>query len=184
MAEEEKTEPQENEGKEKKSSNLVLIIVIVVLVLTLIIGAVLVVVLSSGDDENVDGGNKTEQVEGDKSSKKKRRSNASKGLAGVEVGPMYPLDGFTINLLSDSGRRYLKTTITLELSGEEMTEELDSKKPVIRDVVIGILASNTLEAIATAKGKEKLKETIVNQLNLRIKDGEVKNIYFDEFVIQ
>ena len=97
---------------------------------------------------------------------------------------MYPLDGFTVNLLSESGRRYLKVEMNLEIEGEELSAELDTKKPVLRDIIIRILSSKSLEEISTIKGKEKLKEQIVNELNMHLKDGKVKNIYFTDFVVQ
>ena len=74
--------------------------------------------------------------------------------------------------------------MNLELDGEELAAELESKTAVIRDVVIRLLSSKTLEEISTAKGKDKLKEQIVNQLNLRLRDGNIRNVYFTEFVVQ
>lgn len=97
---------------------------------------------------------------------------------------MYPLDIFTVNLLSESGRRYLKVEMNLELEGEELSPELEQKKPVFRDIIIRILSSKSLEEISTSKGKEKLKEQIVSELNTRLKDGKVKNVYFTDFVVQ
>jgi len=85
---------------------------------------------------------------------------------------------------SEGGRRYLKCEINLELEGEELSPELDTKKPVFRDIIIRILSSKSLEEISTIKGKEKLKEQIVNDLNMRLKDGKVKNVYFTDFVVQ
>lgn len=194
MAEEqEDVQEQEGDAPQKKSSSLVLIIVIVVLVFTLLIGGVIVALLLSGDDEmpqNYSQGNQQEQMMDDGgSSSNNRNSNSGRQKAtarieDIDVGPMFPLDGFTINLLSDSGRRYLKTTINLELRDEESAEELENKAPVIRDIMIRVLTSKTLEEIATAKGKDKLKDQLVNQINLRLRDAEVKNVYFVEFVIQ
>jgi len=97
---------------------------------------------------------------------------------------MYPLDIFTVNLLSESGRRYLKVEMNLEIEGEELSPELEQKKPVFRDIIIRILSSKSLEEISTIKGKEKLKEQIVSELNTRLKDGKVKNVYFTDFVVQ
>jgi len=187
MAEEqEETQEQENETTQKKSSSLVLIIVIVVLIFTLVIGGIIVALLLSGDDEmSQQGGSQQSQMMDDGGSDQPRRNNkATKRVIDIEVGPMFPLDGFTINLLSDSGRRYLKVTINLELKDEETAAELEAKSPVIRDIMIRVLTSKTLEEIATAKGKDKLKDQLVNQINLRLQDGEIKNVYFVEFVIQ
>jgi len=175
MAEEENTEQDSTEGAgpEKKSSNLVLIIIAVVLVLVLAIVGVVVVMLSGGDD--------TPQSS---NSQQTMKEKPQKMMDAMEVGPMFPLETFTVNLLSDSGRRYLKVQMNLELDGEELAAELESKTAVVRDVCIRLLSSKTLEEISTAKGKEKLKEQIVNQLNLRLRDGNIRNVYFTEFVVQ
>ena len=174
MAEEE-TEGQDSQenGGEKKSSNLILIVIIVALVFVLLVVGVVVAMLAGGEDEDPRGNNSP-------SSKEK----PMKSMDSMEVGPMFPLDTFTVNLLSDSGRRYLKVQMNLELDGEELAAELESKTAVVRDVVIRMLSSKTLEEISTAKGKDKLKEQIVNQLNLRLRDGNVRNVYFTEFVVQ
>jgi len=175
MAEEENTDQDNNEGAgaDKKSSNLVLIIIAVVLVLVLAIVGVVIVMLSGGDDGHQSSGNSQTMKE-----------KPTKMMNAMEVGPMFPLETFTVNLLSDSGRRYLKVQMNLELDGEELAAELESKTAVVRDVCIRLLSSKTLEEISTAKGKEKLKEQIVNQLNLRLRDGNVRNVYFTEFVVQ
>lgn len=174
MAEEENTEETNDEsGAPKKSNNLVLIIIAVVLVLVLAIVGVVVVMLAGGDDSQQSVGNQTNAKE-----------KPMKLMQSMEVGPMFPLDNFTVNLLSDSGRRYLKVQMNLELDGEELASELESKTAVVRDVVIRLLSSKTLEEISTAKGKDKLKEQIVNQLNLRLADGNIRNVYFTEFVVQ
>ena len=176
MAEE---EAQEKEVEEKKGgSNLVLIIAIVGVVLILVIGGIVAVLLmSGGDEEAVDAPTQQQSAK----SKAKRGSNDTVGLV---VGPMYPLQNFTVNLLSDSGRRFLKAQVNLELSGEELQTEIETKVPVVRDLVIRILTSKTLEEVSTAKGKDKLKEQLVDELNLRLQDGYIQNIYFTEFVVQ
>ena len=174
MAEEENTEQAAPEGAaSEKKSNLVLIVIAVVLVLVLAIVGVVVVMLAGGSDEPQNSG-------GTQTTKEK----PMKIMDAMEVGPMFPLDTFTVNLLSDSGRRYLKVQMNLELDGEELAAELESKTAVIRDVIIRLLSSKTLEEISTAKGKDKLKEQIVNQMNLRLRDGNIRNVYFTEFVVQ
>jgi len=172
MAEEE-TDTTEEEGTEKKKGgNLILIIIISVLVVVLLIVGIVVAMLAGGDDE--------QESNQPRSAKEKPMKN----MDAMEVGPMFPLDNFTVNLLSDNGRRYLKVQMNLELDGEELAAELETKTAVVRDVIIRLLSSKTLEEISTAKGKDKLKEQVVNQLNLRLKDGNIRNVYFTEFVVQ
>lgn len=176
-------------GTEKKSSKMLLIIIIVVLILIILIGAVITVVLMGGDDES------TKQQQQYQNAPQEQRAPASsrRSLSGGDdldtrrlssIGVLYPLDTFTVNLKSDAGRRYLKVTMSLELDGKEISMELDSKSPVIRDRVIRILTSKTLEEISSAKGKQKVSQQIMDTLNAMISDGQIQGIYFTEFVIQ
>lgn len=183
MAEEQEEETQ---PKEKKSSNMLMIIIIIVLVLIIIIGAVVAVLLMSGDDQAVDATAPQAKEKTVSSSKTKRIENATidEDRALSDIGTLYPLDTFTVNLKSDAGRRYLKATMSLELSGEELSMELDAKSPVLRDRIIRILSSKTLEEISSKKGKKKVSEQIMNTLNSMISDGKIQGIYFTEFVIQ
>jgi len=184
MAEEENKEETTEEGGEKKS-NILMIVIIGVLILIIVIGGV-VAALLMGDDEEQSVSNVAPMERAAASSPQKRRkSTALSGSRRLsEIGILYPLDSFTVNLKSDAGRRYLKATISLELSGEEVSLELDAKSPVIRDRVIRILTSKTLEEISSKKGKQKVSDQIQDTMNAIISDGQVQGIYFTEFVIQ
>jgi len=184
MAEEESTE--EEAPQEKKSSNMLMIIIIVVLVLIIAIGGVVAVLMMGSDEEDVTAS--APQVR-EKSVSNTQRSSSSRSDSMSsrklqDIGILYPLDTFTVNLKSDSGRRYLKVTLSLELEGEELSLELDAKSPVLRDRIIRILTSKTLEEISSKKGKGKVESQIMDTLNAMISDGRIKGIYFTEFVIQ
>jgi flagellar FliL protein len=186
MAEEESTE-EESAQETKKSSNMLMIIIIVVLILIIIGGAVVAILLMGGDEEKVTVSSSEPQAK-EKSIKSKRRSSSNSDIQESrnlsDIGILYPLDTFTVNLKSDAGRRYLKVTMSLELEGEELSLELDNKSPVLRDRIIRILTSKTLEEISSKKGKQKVEFQIMDTLNAMISDGRIKGIYFTEFVIQ
>lgn len=181
MAEEEKLE-----APEKKKSNMLMIIIIVVLILIILGGAVVAILMMGSDDEQATASSAPQVKEKSAEMKPKRSSDAdmedSRKLN--QIGLLYPLDTFTVNLKSDSGRRYLKVTMSLELEGAELSLELDSKAPVLRDRIIRILTSKTLEEISSKKGKQKVSDQIMDTLNAMISDGQIKGIYFTEFVIQ
>lgn len=168
-------EKEKKEEGGKKSSGLVLIIVGVLIVLILLIGGLVAYLLLSKDDAPVEGGATGTQ---------QQQPMQRKQIDDLSVGPMFPLDQFIVNLLSDSGRRFLKTTIDLELSDGDLIEELGAKTSRIRDVVIRVLSSKTVEEISTPKGKDKLKKELAGQLNAVLLDGQIVRIYFTDFVIQ
>lgn len=186
MAEEADTE--ESGLREKKSSNVLMIVIIAVLILIILIGAIVAILLMGGDDDSSQQYNKAPQTNERKASRQQPRSDSTQDYESSrqlnDIGILYPLDSFTVNLKSDNGRRYLKVTISLELEGEELSLELDAKSPVIRDRIIRILTSKTLEEISSKKGKQKVSDQIMNTLNAMISDGQIQGIYFTEFVIQ
>lgn len=159
-----------------KGSNLVLILVTVLLLVVLIIGGLVIFLLmgSSEEENNHEEVVKQEKVE--KPAKKKQAESS-------DLGVIFPLDGFTVNLVSDSGSKYLKCKIELEQNIETLTPELEKKVTPIRDIIINLLSSKSVEEISTAKGKDRLKEEIVNKINEILNDGFIKNIYFTDFVI-
>lgn len=187
MADDQGTE-EESAPAEKKSSNMLMIIIIVVLILVILIGAVVAILLMSGDDEQAHS--QAPQAQERKAAPKKSRSSSSTSSDYEDsrrlsdIGILYPLDTFTVNLKSDAGRRYLKVSMSLELEGEELSLELDAKSPVIRDRVIRILTSKTLEDISSKQGKQKISLQIMDTLRAMLSDGDIKGIYFTEFVIQ
>jgi flagellar FliL protein len=184
MAEKEHEEQGGEGGEKKKSGNMLLIIIIIVLMLVLIIGGIVAFLMMGNHDAASETAHSAPKERAAEGHSEEGGSSYVSNESLTEVGLMYPLDTFTVNLLSESGRRYLKVEMNLEIEGEELSPELDTKKPVFRDIIIRILSSKSLEEISTIKGKEKLKEQIVDELNMRLKDGKVKNVYFTDFVVQ
>ena len=179
MAEEEEKKGSKLDGL--KQNKMLLFIIIGVAALLLIILIVVAVLICSGGDEEAGANPVAPQAQS--AANKGSAANPNSNL--LSIGPMYPLDQFIINLLaSGGGKRYLKTSIALELSIAEMQMELDNKRNVLRDTVITILSSKTFEEVQTAKGKQKLKEELMERLNEFLVDGRIMNIFFTEFVVQ
>ena len=172
MAEEEKETQEEKQESSGGGNKLLLVIIIVLLLLLLIVGGLVAYFLLSGNDENP---TPQEQQKIEKKHKIKEMT---------DIGPIYPLDPFIVNLIGSNASRYLKCKIDLELDSQELQQEVDKKLPAIRDAIIQILSSKSVEEIQTAKGKEKLKEEIKRKLNSMLTTGEIRNVYFTEFVIQ
>ncbi len=181
-----KENSEEETAPVEKKSNMLMIIIIVVLILIILIGAVVSILLMGGKEETVTYSAPPKAQERSVSQERRSASSSDMGESRKlsQIGVLYPLDTFTVNLKSDSGRRYLKVTMSLELEGAELSLELDSKSPVIRDRVIRILTSKSLEEISSKKGKQKISEQVMDTLNAMISDGQIRGIYFTEFVVQ
>lgn len=189
----EEVKHDEAAGGEKKSKTL-MIVIIAVLVLIIIGGGVAAMMLMGGDEhaDAAAGGHGAPQEthasdggHGEAAPKEKKHSSSDSDSRKLsEIGDLYPLDTFTVNLKSDSGRRYLKATVSLELGNHELSIELDKKVSVVRDRIIKILSSKSVEEISSDKGKEQVGEQIVEVLDAMMVDGSIKGLYFTEFVVQ
>lgn len=106
-----------------------------------------------------------------------------------------------VNLVDPTGRKYLRVGVVLEfaptdpqyfeLNEEEknayiatFNKEMESRLPVINDILITLFASQTFEKVYTAEGKEHLRQQIKELINQQIPEYHVIYVYFTEFVVQ
>jgi len=92
------------------------------------------------------------------------------------------LDPFIVNLQDNSGTRYLKLTLSLELEGGG--EEITALTAKIRDSLIVLLSSKSYADIGTVEGKYQMRDEIVARVNQFLTKTKVKSVYFSDLVIQ
>jgi flagellar FliL protein len=157
---EEKEEVKENEEEKSKKSKLKLIII-----------GVLVLLLGVG---------------GFIGYSKYKKSNENKVKKEEQMSIVLPLKSFVVNLFDKRGigKRYLKISMELEVGKEEDKLKIDNHIPQLRDTVLILLSSQTLNEINTMEGKLELKNAIVLRMNQILGNKTVRRIYFTEFVVQ
>lgn len=101
-----------------------------------------------------------------------------------QMGPIFPLDTFIVNLGDPDRAYYLKITMSLELDGELVQEEVEKRLPQIRDRILTVLPTKSSEELVTAEGKQALRESVIADINALLQTGAVRNLYFTDFVIQ
>ena len=102
----------------------------------------------------------------------------------VDIGPIYSLDEFIVNLADAGGKRYLKIRLDLELNGENVKEEIGRRLPQLKDGVLTLLSSKRFEDINEMEGKSQLRAELLSELNQHVATGIITNIYFIEFIVQ
>jgi len=116
--------------------------------------------------------------EGGKEAKEKEKT------ATVDIGPIYPLETFIVNLADPRGKKYLKAKLELELNEPTAVQEIDQRLPQFRDTILTVLSSKSFEDIRELEGKYHLRVEIMTMLNQFLQSGEITNIYFTEFIVQ
>ena len=184
MAEEEaEEEGGEAAGEEEKKGLPIKLILIVVGVLALAGGgyfAYTTFFQEEAVEESAEGGKEGEEgadgADGADGEKKEELP--------PDVGVMFTMDPFVVNLAGSKGKRFLKVTTTLELSSPEVNPEFEENLQKITDSILVLLSSKSFEDVYSVQGKFKLKDEITTRVNRFLVVGHVKDAYFTEFIVQ
>lgn len=99
-----------------------------------------------------------------------------------EMKPL-SLDTFTTNL-ADSDKHFIQVTFVLLPKDEKTLEKLNAAKPVLRDAVLTILRTRTLEQVRGAEGKQNLVEAVQARLEELAGKGAVQRVLVTDLVVQ
>ncbi len=100
------------------------------------------------------------------------------------VGPMAAMDDFIVNILDAEETRYLKASMTLELTSPEAAIEIEERKAQVRDTILLYLSSKSFDEIRDLQGKLQMRADLIGRINGFLRNGKVKTIYFTDFVVQ
>lgn len=95
------------------------------------------------------------------------------------------LDSFVVNLAGDDGTGYLRVGIDLGL-GIELKENSPRTQYVgrLRDTILTVLSTRTVEELLTPEGKSKLRSDILSAIQQRVPEIHCHEVYFTEFLVQ
>jgi len=103
-----------------------------------------------------------------------------------EVGGILSLGEELILNVNAEDRKvhYVKLKLSVEIIPEKAEEEAKKRIPEFRDLVINIVTAKTVEKIAQKEGKDSIRREIITQVNKIFTSGRVKNVFFEDFLVQ
>jgi len=109
-----------------------------------------------------------------KGGEKKEAGKAENGA--IILGPM------TVNVLSNTGYRFLHLTLDVQCEDNASAERLTDAD--CKQDLIFYLSSKLAEDLLTSAGKMALRKELIELFNKFTGPGKVKNVYFTELVFQ
>ena len=97
---------------------------------------------------------------------------------------IFQLEPIIVNLAKSQGNRFLKVTLSLEMSAPEVRPDIKKNIQKITDSILLLLSSKLFEDVYSVQGKFTLKNEITARVNPFLVLGKVKEVYFTEFIIQ
>lgn len=171
MAEEEK-EKEEKEKAPKKGLPKGPIVIVLTIIIGLVLAAVTSIIVTKKAIEKVEPP--------EAPIKPKPIEEIEEDLHNFEVGD------FSAKIINPEEPTYAKVeklTFMYDAKKYEfLIEELEKRKPQVRDIINTILISSTPE-IGTREGKKALKEEILKEVNTILRDGQITDVFY-EIIIQ
>lgn len=183
-----KEEQAAAEAPEEGGSKKKLFIIIGAAVLVLVIaGVVVFMMMGKGDKkkEGADAHGAPAAAEGGHGAAPPA-AGGGHGAAGAAAGvsTVFTLEPFIVNIYDGQELRYLKVKVELEMSNPAVKPELEGRLAAIRDAILVVLTTKTLQEIQDAQGKNQLREEIVTAISKIVAQGKVSKVYFTDFVVQ
>jgi flagellar FliL protein len=105
--------------------------------------------------------------------------------AEIGSGEIFLVENIIVNPAGTNGTRYLSTSIGLEIEkNEKSAERMKELTPVIRDILIAIFSSKTLDELGSIEGKEIVRKEILERVNLASAPWHISKVYFVDYVLQ
>ncbi len=99
------------------------------------------------------------------------------------VGKTVPMEMILVNLAGSRGQSIAKVSLEFEVDNEAVIKEIEKRKPQIRDVLITLLSSKSLNEISTIEGKDSLREEIRDTVNRFLTKGKIKRVLFTDLMV-
>ena len=95
-----------------------------------------------------------------------------------------PLKSFVVTLNEPGEPRYLKVSMSIELSDSNVEKEIKKRNAELRDTLIPYLSSLSLRTTQGIRGKQKIRKEAAELINSVLKSGTVNRVFISEFITQ
>src|SRR5262249_21674278 len=81
------------------------------------------------------------------------------------VVTLMPMETLLVNLAGSRGNKVAKINLELEVDGPKVQDEIEKRKPQVRDIIIILLSSKTFDQVSSKEGKDFLRDEIRDTVN-------------------
>ena len=98
--------------------------------------------------------------------------------------PVHLLENMVMNPAGSHGSRFLLMSVGLQLEDASAGEAIKTRESEIRDLVLRVLGSKSVEELVEIGNREGYKRELRAALDSLVGTGKVRNVFFPQFVIQ
>ncbi|MEM1128033.1 MAG: flagellar basal body-associated FliL family protein [Bacteroidota bacterium] len=103
----------------------------------------------------------------------------------IEYGVFHELEAITVNPAGSTGKRFLMVELGLEASDGKVFEQLETKEIVVRDTVLGVLSSYSVDQLSDIALRAQMRTDLLQAINSILDEEEqIQRLYFTQYVVQ
>jgi flagellar FliL protein len=180
---------QTADGVEEEGGKKKLIIIGAAVVVAIIIGVAAFMMMGKGKDAGkpeakAGAHGEAPEAKGEAKAEGAGAHGAPAGAAAAGATNMFPLETFIVNIYDGQELRYLKVRLEIEMVSPAVKADIDARLAPIRDAILVLLSTKTLQDVQEVAGKNQLKDEILSSINKHIPPGKISKVYFTDFVVQ
>lgn len=103
---------------------------------------------------------------------------------GSGSGSFFTVEGIVVNPAETQGTRYLSCSISFELASANDKKAFEDKAVKIKDLLITILSSKTVDELADIKVRNDMRRQILVVVNRFTTPAQATAVYLTDFVLQ
>lgn len=96
----------------------------------------------------------------------------------------YNIESIVVNPAGTGGTRYLSCGISFEMTSSADVKTLESKSAQVKDILITILSSKTVDELADIRQRNQMRRQILVIVNKFMAPTQAKAVYLTDFVLQ
>jgi flagellar FliL protein len=100
---------------------------------------------------------------------------------------IYEMEQFLVNIRSAGGDRFARLTVKIALAPDTAVDEI-KEDPLLtarlRDKVLTLITAKSFSDLNNPEGKETFRNEIASRIATLLKEAEVKEVLFADFVVQ
>lgn len=172
-----------NEAAPKKRGGMLILVIIAANVVLGGGAAAFFLLRGSGGDSGGGGGGHGAPSSGGHGSSAEGEHGAATHAA-KSGAPIVAFPPVVVNLNEPEGTRYLKTTISIQLSERRFESQIEQLRPAITDAFIRELSELNFRQTMGAKNKTVIKRRLLKRFNEALGSEAGVDVLFTEFVVQ
>lgn len=114
----------------------------------------------------------------------KKDEGGKEAKGGAAETNYFNIESIVVNPAGTGGTRYLSCGISFEMATAEDVKVFESKAAQVKDILITILSSKTVEELADIRQRNQMRRQILAIVNRFLAPTQAKAVYLTDFVLQ